>query len=63
MISECFGSVDFKKTGLLNNIQFFVMWRDLEKRWREQALLVRTPVPDRELAALYRLFNDFDGDS
>lgn len=33
-ITECFSAVDFDEDGVINNIQFFVMWRELEEKWR-----------------------------
>ena len=35
------------------------MWRALEDKWRKQGLVTRE-TPDRDLAALYSIFNDFN---
>ena len=32
-ITECFQAVDFDDDGIINNIEFFVMWRELEEKW------------------------------
>ena len=58
--AAAFETVDFKKTGLINNIQFFVMWRELEKRWRDQGVIARIPIPDRELVKYFEIFEDFN---
>ena len=58
-ITLCFKSVDSNNDGLINNIEFFVMMRALEEKWRRQGL-VRPPTPDRELNTLYSIYNDFN---
>ena len=59
-ITECFSAVDFDEDGIINNIQFFVMWRELEEKWRRQGLINRSPTPDRELNAMYSVFDDYN---
>jgi hypothetical protein len=43
-ITTEFFNVDWKKTGVINNIQFFVLWRELEAKWlcAGQILMVPT---------------------
>jgi len=61
-ITECFDAVNFQGNGVLNNIQFFVMWRALEDKWSRQGLVTRD-LPDREMAFLFYIFEDYNQDS
>lgn len=36
------------------------MWRELEKRWRDQGVIARIPIPDRELVKYFEIFEDFN---
>ena len=58
-----FDSINFNfinNKGRINNIQFFVMWRELEKKWLEQGVVARIPIPDRELVKYFEIFDDFN---
>ena len=59
-ITECFQAVDFDDDGIINNIQFFVMWRELEEKWSRQGLVNRSPTSDRELNAMFGVFDDYN---
>ena len=39
------------------------MWRELESSWRDQNIIVRMPVSDRELAVLFSVYDDFNADT
>ena len=59
-VTVCFQAVDFDDDGIINNIEFFVMWRELEEKWRKQGLVNRSPTPDRELNAMFGVFDDYN---
>lgn len=59
-ITNAYKSVEDKESGLINNIQFFVMWRELEQKYTEQGIIARVPIPDNELVAYFEVFDDFN---
>ena len=59
-LKVAFESIDFKKIGFINNIQFFVMWRELEKKWSEQGIVTKNPSPDRDLVKYFEIYEDFN---
>ena len=59
-IIEGFEAVDLDGDGIINNIEFYVLWRALEDKWERLGHVVRTPTPDRELKLLYELFYDYN---
>ena len=59
-IAEGFEAVDLDGDGVINNIQFYVLWRALEEKWERQGHIIRSPTPDRELKLLYELFYDYN---
>ena len=52
--------MDFDDDGIINNIEFFVMWRELEEKWSRQGLVNRSPTPDRELNVMFGVFDDYN---
>jgi len=59
-LASAFESVDFKKQGLINNIQFFVMWREFEGLSKQLGVIDNSPVPDSELVQFYEIYEDFN---
>ena len=61
-INEEFSNVDWKNTGIINNIQFFVLWRELEVKWLRsgQILMVLT---DRQMGFLFTIFDEFNANT
>ena len=62
-IVEAFEQVDFDCFGALNNIKFFVFWRDLEFRWRRQGIVVRPHFTDAELVKLFNVYADYNSET
>ena len=60
-MNAAFFEVNFRNTGVLNNVEFFVMWRDLEHKMQEMGLVGRYPLPDRELKTLFGIYDDYNG--
>ena len=62
-IAEGFEAVDLDCDGIINNIEFYVLWRALEEKWERLGHVIRSPTPDRELKLLYELFYDYNNAS
>ena len=58
-MSQAFFEADWKHKGVLNNVQFFVLWRDLEERWIRAGQLIQV-LTDAQMGLLYKLINEFD---
>ena len=54
-----FLNVDWKNTGVIKNIQFFVLWRELEAKWLRAGHILMV-LTDKQMGILFNIFDEFN---